>query len=136
MNTEIIVSIDPNPLTGKPQVMKIAQIAFMDWDIKEAKVKFRVYQLDQNGERLTGPFSSHELWTDLSNARILNDEGKVISEQNFPKQEEESEEDYSTRMAALRASGIGQFDFWIAPLVPILNEALERGKNMLDFGSV
>lgn len=136
MNTEIIVSIDPNPLTGKPQVMKIAQIAFMDWDIRHAKVKFRVHQLDEEGNKITGPFSSHELWADLTNERLLTTEGKAVHEHNFPKLEEESDEEYQARISELKSNAIGEFDFWVAPLVPILNQALEQGKNLLDFGSV
>lgn len=132
MKTEIKTSIDPNPITGLNQEVVIAQIAYMDFDIAETKVKFRIYQLDQNGNKIKAPMTTYEVWETLSNVNILTPEGITINDKNFPKGEDESIEDYQKRIETLKSTGIGEFDFWINPLVPILSGALEQGKHLLD----
>jgi hypothetical protein len=132
MKTEIKTSIDPNPITGLNQEVVIAQIAYMDFDIAETKVKFRIYQLDKEGKRIKAPMTTYEVWETLTNANILTPQGITINEKNFPKGEEESDEDYQKRIDTLRENGIGEFDFWVSPLVPILNGALDQGKHLLD----
>ena len=130
--TQIKTQIDPNPLTGLNQEVMIAQIAYMDWDIKEAKVKFRIHQLDKDGNRINAPMTSYEVLETLSNADILNEQGVAINEKNFPKLDEETDEQYQARLQEMKANGIGEFDFWVAPLVPILSQALEQGKHLLN----
>ena len=132
MNTIIKTQIDPNPLTGLNQEVMIAQIAYMDWDIKEAKVKFRIHQLDKDGNRINAPMMSYEVWETLTNTDILNDQGVAINDKNFPKLEDETDEQYQARLQELKANGIGEFDFWVSPLVPVLSAALESGKHLLN----
>lgn len=133
-STEIKTSIDPNPITGLDQEVVIAQIAYMDFDISEAKVKFRIYQLDKDGVRIKAPMTTYEVWEHLTNANTLNEQGRTINEINFPQLEDESTEDYQARLAEMKSKGIGEFDFWVSPLVPILSGALENGKHLLDLG--
>lgn len=135
MNTEIKTAIEPNPLTGLNQEVVIAQIAYMDFDIKETKVKFRIYQLDKEGNRINAPMTTHEVWEVFTNSNILTHEGITINETNFPIGEEESQDDYQVRLQEMKETGIGEFDFWVAPLVPILSQALDKGKNLLDLGN-
>jgi hypothetical protein len=135
MKTEIKTSIDPNPITRLNQEVIIAQIAYMDFDIAETKVKFRIYQLDQQGNRLNAPMTTYEVWETLTNSITVTSEGITINEKNFPKQEDESDEEYNARLQEMKENGIGEFDFWISPLVPILNQALEQGKHLLDLGN-
>lgn len=133
--TEIKTQIEPNPITGLNQEVVIAQIAYMDFDISETKVKFRIYQLDKDGNRIKAPMTTYEVWETLTNANILTSQGITINEKNFPKGEDESDEDYQVRIQELKNNGIGEFDFWISPLVPILNGALDQGKHLLDLGN-
>lgn len=134
MNTIIKTQIYPNPFTGLNQEVMIAQIAYMDWDIKEARVKFRIYQLDKDGNQINAPMTSYEICETLTNADILTDQGVAITEKNFPKLDNETDAEYQARLQELKSNGIGEFDFWVSPLVPVLSSALESGKHLLNLG--
>lgn len=132
MTTEIKTSINNNPLTGLSQEVVIAQISYMDFDIKEAKIKFRINQLDKNGNRLGFPMTSHEVFETLTNSNILTLEGITINESNFPIFEDESDELYQMRLSKMKEKGIPEFDFWVSPLSSVLSMALENGKHLLN----
>ena len=131
MKLKIKTQIDPNQITGLPQEVEVAQIAYMDFDIQEAKIKFRVYALDQDGNRIESNTTTYEFWENFSNSNILTQEGLIINETNFPKEDEESDEDYQNRLEEMRSTGIPEFNFWVSPLMDILNGALEQGKHLL-----
>jgi hypothetical protein len=53
-------------------------------------------------------------------------EGIVIDSENFPKLEEESEEEYQVRFEEMKANGYPEFDFYIGAVlnVPAIGQAI------------
>ena len=129
---KIKTQIDPHPITKLPQEVEIAKIEYLDFDNQEAKVKFRVHALDQEGNRIVSNSTTYEVWEHFTNNVILDTQGRSINETNYPKGESETDEDYQKRIDELKSKGIPEFTFWVSPLMNILNQALEQGKHLLD----
>jgi len=124
MNTNVKKKINKNPLTGLEQEIEISQIDYINFETKEARIKFKVYQLDKNKNRVNAPMTSCEIWRNFNNSVKVNHKGEPIS--NPPIENGETPGQYQARIEELMLTGIGQFDYWIGPLVPILSDSLEK----------
>lgn len=129
---KIKTKLDKHPITGLDQEVELSQIAYMDFDIQEAKVKFTVHSLDKDGNRIDSNATTYEVWEHFCNSRILTKDGRTINEANFHINEGEDQETYENRLNEMKSKGIPEFDFWITPLVKILSGALEQGKHLLN----
>jgi len=124
--------ISPNPLTGLNQELTLLQLYYLDYTISEAKLRFRVNQLDEFNVPLTDPMTSYELYVDLSNSRKVDVGGVVIDGTSYPPLENETPEDYAIRFASIYAAGTPQFDFWITPLTGDLQLMVDSLKTTLS----
>ena len=121
-------------LNGLARTCSIGQIAYMDFEIKEAKIRFDVTITDLN---ITKSF-----WSHISNANRVTEDGIMITrsftDSTFvePEQLEEGqtiEQLKSDHYQAVFESGIPEFDFWWESAKKVnLEEALKQGILLLD----
>ena len=105
-------------------------IAYLDFVNNEAKIQFKVTHEDEEGEDLG---ISKEVWTTLSNANKVTDQGQMITNEAFPIEEGESEEDYQIRFDALLSNGHPEFTFWWENAKQKnIEQAIEEGILLLD----
>lgn len=129
--SEIIQTISKHPILATERAIRVKQISFIDFDIKEAKVMWEELFTDANGEPIIDDTIANRLITSyISNANIVTEQGIVIDSANFPKGEDESQEDYDARIGALKKAGFPEFDFYINA---ILNSvAIKQAIGLLD----
>lgn len=138
MAQKIKVNISPNPFTGLGREVEIAQIAFLDWDIAEAQVKFRINHL-RDGEVIQGAGSSYEKVIHISNANKVTEQGVTITKDyvhsisTLDKDSETYEQDLEAEYQKAFEKGTPEFDMWISMAMQLtLEGALIQGVKLLD----
>ncbi len=130
----ILISEPISQLNGLARTCSIWQIAYMDFKIKEAKIRFDVTITDLN---ITKSF-----WSHISNANRVTEYGTMITraytDSTFvePEQLEEGqtiEQLKDQHYQTVLESGIPEFDFWWESAKKVnLEEALKQGILLLD----
>ena len=109
-----MITTQISPLNGLARTCSIGQIAYMDFEIKEAKIRFDVTITDLN---ITKSF-----WSHISNANKVTEAGVMITrsftDSTFvePEQLEEGQDIEQLKdqhYQAVLESGIPEFDFWM-----------------------
>ena len=97
----------------------------------EAQVKWEEMYLDDKGQPIIDDtVATREIISHISNANVVTMEGIVIDSENFPKLDEETDEEYQGRFEGIKATGIPEFDFYIGA---VLNtEAIGMAIKILD----
>lgn len=121
-------------LKGLDRVCSVGQIAYMDFNLREAKIRFDVLITELN---ISKPF-----WSVLSNKNRVTDKGimitKEIADATFvaPEKLDEGQtldqlkEDHYNEMFA---KGVPEFDFWWQSAKYLnLEESLKQGILLLD----
>lgn len=129
--TQITQTISNHPVLNKPRAIRVKQIAYINFDIKEARVEWEELYLDSEGNLITDKtVARRSIVSDISNNSTVTEQGIVIDSTNFPKQEGEADEDYQKRIDDLKAKGFPEFDFYIGM---ILNtQAIKQAISVLD----
>lgn len=135
--TQIIQPISNHPVllnsdgTGKPRAIRVKQIAYIDFDIKEAKVIWEELFLDSEGNPIIDDtVANRQITSHICNSNTVTDQGIVIDSENFPKLEEESDEDYQARIEAIKEKGYPEFDFYTSMILN--SEAIKQAIQVLD----
>ncbi len=129
-----MISVPISQLSGMNRTCSIGQIAYMDFTIKEAKIRFDV--------TITTLNITKQYWTHISNANRVNEQGIMITKEltdlSFVEPEileegqtiEQLKQDHYD---AIFTASIPEFDFWWenAKLVN-LEESLKAGILLLD----
>ena len=128
---QLIVPISDHPVLNKKRAIRLKQITYIDFDIFEAQVTWEELFTDENGEPIIDEtVAKRSITSHISNANKVNEQGIVIDSENFPKLEEENEEDYSARIEEMKENGIPEFDFYIGA---VLNtQAIGQAIQVLD----
>lgn len=103
---KIKTKIDKHPIRGLDQEVEIAQVAYMDFDIQEAKKKFRLYALDKDVNSINSNSTTYKVWEHFSNSGVLTKECRTINEENFPIEEGEEQEAYQNRIDKIKENRI------------------------------
>lgn len=129
-----MITIQISTLNGLARTCSIGQVAYIDFDIKEAKIRFDVTITDLN---ITKSF-----WSHISNANRVTEHGvmitRIYTDSTFvePEQLEEwqdIEQLKADHYQAVFESGIPEFDFWWESAKKVnLEEALKKGILLLD----
>lgn len=116
--TQIIQPIKDHPVLDKPRAIRVKEIAYINFDIFEAKVTWEELYLDPDGNPIIDDtVANRTITSHISNSNIVTEQGIVIDSENFPQQEGESDEDYQTRLQALKDAGTPEFDFYIGAVL-------------------
>lgn len=129
-----MITTQISPLNGLNRTCSIGQVAYIDFDIKEAKIRFDVTITDLN---ITKSF-----WSHISNANKVTEHGLMITksftDSTFvePEQLEEGqsiEQLKDQHYQSILESGIPEFDFWWESAKNVnLEDALKKGILLLD----
>jgi hypothetical protein len=129
--TQLITSISNHPVLNKTRAIRLKEISYINFDIMEAQVKWEEMYLDDKGQPIIDDtVAVRSIVSHISNSNVVTMEGIVIDSENFPKLEEESEEEYQERFEGIKATGVPEFDFYIGA---VLNtEAIGMAIKILD----
>jgi hypothetical protein len=129
--TQLITPISNHPVLNKTRAIRLKQISYIDFDIKEAQVIWEELFADEKGQPIIDDtVAVRSIVSHISNGNVVTMEGIVIDSENFPKLEEESDEEYTKRFEGIKATGVPEFDFYIGA---VLNtEAIGMAIKILD----
>ena len=130
--THIIQQISKHPVLNKDRAIRVKQIHGIDFDIHWARVIWEEVFLDSEGNPiLDETVSNRVIVSDIDNTNTVTADGIVIDSSNFPKLEEETDEEYQARLEEMKSKGFKEFDFYIKLM---LNADNIRGSiSLLDF---
>jgi len=130
--TELITPISNHPVLNKTRAIRLKQISYIDFDIKEAQVIWEELFTDEKGEPIIDKtVAKRKIVSHISNSNKVTDQGIVIDKENVPQLEEESDEDYQKRIDEMLEKGHPEFDFYVSN---ILNMAsIGQAILLLDF---
>lgn len=134
----ITQQISPNPITGLNRVVQVAQVAYMDWEIKEAQIKFKIIHLKDDQEITALGFTSYKT-THINNSNRVTEQGVMITKDyvasisKLKKDSETYEQDLEAEYQKELEKGIPEFDMWMSMSMQLnLEEALKQGITLLD----
>lgn len=108
------LKISDHPVTGKPRGIQLQSVTYLDYDLGEARLVFEEMLLDEKDEPIISPIVVPRKMTRfISNSSKVTQDGIMITKENFPINEGESEEDYEKRIETMLEKGIPEFDFWM-----------------------
>ncbi len=109
------IKISNHHITGKPRGIQLRQVAYLDYDLDEAKLEFQEVPLDEKDQPINDPtVAVRNITRMISNQNKVTQDGIMITKETFPIQEGESEEDYEARFNTLLENSIPEFDFWMS----------------------
>jgi len=118
--TELITPISNHPVLNKTRAIRLKQISYIDFDIKEAQVIWEELFTDEKGEPIIDEtVAKRSIVSHISNNSLVTMQGIVIDSENFPKLEEESDEDYQLRLDDIKSKGVPEFDFYIGAVLNV-----------------
>ena len=129
--TELITQISNHPVLNKTRAIRLKQISYIDFDIKEAQVIWEELFTDEKGEPIIDEtVAKRSIVSHISNNSLVTMQGIVIDSENFPKLEEESDDDYQVRIEEMKANGFPEFDFYIGAVLNV--QAIGQAILILD----
>ena len=129
--TELITPISNHPVLNKTRAIRLKQISYIDFDIKEAQVIWEELFTDEKGEPIIDEtVAKRSIVSHISNNSLVTMQGIVIDSENFPKLEEESDEDYQVRLDEIKSKGVPEFDFYIGAVLNV--QAIGQAILILD----
>ena len=130
--TNIIQTISNHPVLNKDRAIRVKQIQGIDFDIHWARVIWEEVFLDSEGNPIMDEtVANRVIVSDIDNTNKVTAEGIVIDSSNFPKLENETDEEYQARLEEMKSKGFKEFDFYIKLM---LNADNIRGSiSLLDF---
>ena len=134
---EVIQKISDHPVllnpdgSGKARAIRLVEINYINFDIKEARVVWQEVFLDEKDQPIKDEtVAIRKIVSDISNTNKVTEQGIVIEEANFPKQEGEEDEAYQERLNSMKEKGIPEFDFYISAVVN--TQAIGQAISLLD----
>jgi len=133
-----IIPITDHPLTGAKRGIRLKQLAYIDFDIYEARAIWEEIAFDKEGNPIISEIVPRRLITsNLSNTTIVNQYGTVIDEtyiKSITPIAEESEEEYQAKineiLIAEQAKGFPEFDFYVGSVLNM--QAIGQSIAILD----
>ena len=130
--TQIIQNISKHPVLGKDRAIRVKQIQGIDFDIHWARVIWEEVFLDSEGNPiLDETVSNRVIISDIDNTNTVNENGIVIDSANFPKLENETDEEYQARLEEMKSKGFKEFDFYIKLMINADN--IRGSISLLDY---
>ena len=129
---EIIQQISNHPVLGKQRAIRVKQIQGIDFDIHWARVIWEEVFLDSEGNPIMDEtVANRVIVSDIDNTNTVNENGIVIDSANFPKLENETDEEYDARLKDMKSKGFPEFDFYIRAILNTNN--IKQAIQVLDY---
>jgi len=136
---ELIRKISNHPITGQRRGIKLKQIAYIDFEIMEARIYWQELVFDARDEPIkSNLIPKRIIETHLSNTNKVNDQGITITEEYIksvnPILEGETEEAYKERIEGLLKTALEtgnlEFDFYVGAILNL--QKIGQAVNLLD----
>jgi hypothetical protein len=146
---QLIKKISNHPITGQKRAIKLKQIAYIDFDIMEARIYFEEMVLDEGDKPILSNLIPTRVITSLlSNSNKVTDGGITITKEYIesinpiivedltvdPQILGETEEEYNERISLLLANsletGNPEFDFYVSGILNL--QKIGQAVNLLD----
>lgn len=112
--SHIIQQISKHPVLNKDRAIRVKEISGINFDIHWARVIWEEVFLDSGGNPiLDETVSNRVIVSDIDNTNTVTEDGIVIDSSNFPKLENETDEEYQARLEEMKSKGFKEFDFYI-----------------------
>ena len=120
----ILQKISKHPITGANRAIRLKEITYINWDLKEANVIWEEVYLDKDDSPIfDDTITNRTIVSHISNYNKVTEQGIVIEAENFPDLKAEDIEE-------MKEKGFPEFDFYIEA---VLNtKAIEQSIQMLD----
>lgn len=127
---KIRVQISNHPDLDLPRFVELVSIQFMHFIWGSAKFQMQVATETAEGKNIG---LNKEVWTDIDNVNKVDQNGMVINEKTYPKNENETDQEYQDRLQALKDAGTPEFDFWWVSSNQIsMEQAIIQGIELMD----
>lgn len=133
------LKISNHPVTEKARGIQLQSVTYLDYDLGEARLIFEEVLLDEKDEPIISPIVVPRKMTRfISNSSKVTEEGIMITRENFPINEGESEEDYQKRIDAMLENGIPEFDFWMNMIAwePLILQGIQMMDQFKSFDRI
>ncbi len=111
---QIITPISIHPVLNKNRAIRLKQISYIDFDIKEAQVIWEeIFTDEKDNPIIDDTVATRSILSHITNNSIVTAQGIVIDSDNFPKLEDEEDEKYIERLDKMKSEGYPEFDFYI-----------------------
>ena len=136
---DLIKKVSNHPITGQRRAIRLKQIAYIDFDVMEAKIFFEELVLDAFDKAIKSNLIPKRIITiHLSDNNKVNDQGITITreyiEVSNPKNEDETDEDYTSRIDTLLEealqSGNPECSFYVTNILNL--QKIEQAVQLLD----
>jgi hypothetical protein len=123
---DLIRKVSNHPITGQRRAIRLKQIAYIDFDIKECKIFFEEIVLDEADKPIKSNLvPTRTIVINLSDANKVTDEGITITKEfiqaSNPILDGETEEEYTTRIDGLLEEtlekGNPEFSFYVTNIL-------------------
>jgi hypothetical protein len=120
----ILQKISKHPITGANRAIRLKEITYINWDLKEANVIWEEVYLDKKDKPIfDDTITNRTIVSHISNHNKVTEQGIVIEPENFPDLKAEE-------LEKIKEKAFPEFDFYIGA---VLNtKAIEQSIKMLD----
>ena len=130
--SEIIQNISKHPVLNKDRAIRVKEISGINFDIHWARVIWEEVFLDSEGNPIMDEtVANRVIVSDIDNTNKVTAEGIVIDSANFPKLENETDEEYQARLEEMKSKGFPEFDFYIGAILNTNN--IKQAVQVLDY---
>ena len=130
--TQIIQTISKHPVLNKDRAIRVKEITGINFDIHWARVIWEEVFLDSEGNPIMDEtVANRVIVSDIDNVNKVTAEGIVIDSTNFPKLENETDEEYQARLEEMKSKGFPEFDFYIGAILNTNN--IKQAIQVLDY---
>ena len=130
--SEIIQNISKHPVLNKDRAIRVKEISGINFDIHWARVIWEEVFLDSEGNPIMDEtVANRVIVSDIDNTNKVTAEGIVIDSSNFPKLENETDEEYQARLEDMKSKGFPEFDFYINAILNTDN--IKQAVQVLDY---
>ena len=141
---DLIRKVSNHPITGQRRAIRLKQIAYIDFDVKECKIFFEEIVLDEADKPIKSNLvPTRTIAISLSDSNKVTDEGititKKIIQASNPILDGETEEEYTTRIDGLLEEtlekGNPEFSFYVTNILNLnkIAEAVALLDNLKRF---
>jgi hypothetical protein len=120
----ILQKISKHPITGANRAIRLKEITYINWDLKEANVIWEEVYLDKKDKPIfDDTITNRTIVSHISNHNKVTEQGIVIEPENFPDLKAEELEE-------IKEKAFPEFDFYISAVIN--TKAIEQSIQMLD----
>jgi len=131
IKTMILQKISKHPITGANRAIRLKEITYINWDLKEANVIWEEVYLDKEDKPIfSETITNRIIVSHISNHNKVTEQGIVIESDTIPRLKKEGDDEFQNRLEIMKEKAFPEFDFYISAVIN--TKAIEQSIKMLD----